>query len=258
MRARSALFTLFGDVVRPDGGEAWLSTLTVYMRALEFSPEATRTALHRMSAEGWVEPRREGRFAAYRLTPKGEARLEEAAERIYRLRAVDWDKHWRLLVHRGALPSAVARELGWIGFGRLTPDVWVSPHPHDTHLDELLQHAGLLDVVHRFTSSSGADDERVVAAAWDLSELRAGHEAFLRRWATARAPLQPREAFARRVRLVHHWRGFLFLDPGLPEALLPEDWSGARAAEVFGRRHAELRDRSAAWVAEQRRGGPSR
>ena len=28
MRARSALFTLFGDVVRPMGGEAWLSTIT--------------------------------------------------------------------------------------------------------------------------------------------------------------------------------------------------------------------------------------
>ncbi|HWH33623.1 MAG TPA: PaaX family transcriptional regulator C-terminal domain-containing protein [Egibacteraceae bacterium] len=258
MRARSALFTLFGDVVRPHGGEAWLSTLTAYMDALGFTAEATRTALHRMSAEGWVEPRRAGRFAAYRLTARGEARLEEAAERIYRLRAADWDKHWRLLVHRGALPAAVVRELGWVGFGRLTPDVWVSPHPHDAHLDELLAAAGLLEAVHRFTSAAGGDADRIVAEAWDLSRLRAGHEEFLRQWARAKPPRDPRRAFAQRVRLVHHWRGFLFSDPGLPDALLPDDWRGEQATAVFQQRHAELRERSEPWAIARREGGPGR
>ena len=262
MRARSALFTIFGDVVHPAGGEAWLSTLTSYMDTLGFSPEATRTALHRMAADGWVEPRRAGRYAAYRLTARGEARLDEAAQRIYRLRAEPWDKQWRLLVHRPAgragMPRPVARELAWVGFGRLTGDVWISPHPHDAHVDELLQSAGLLEQVHRFTTSSGSDDGRLVEAAWDLSELRAGHQEFLRRWSHARAPARAREAFADRVRLVHHWRGFLFLDPGLPEALLPEDWLGQEATALFQRRHEALCDRSVAWVAEQSQGGPSR
>lgn len=258
MRARSALFTIFGDVVRPAGGEAWLSTLSAFMDTLAFTPEATRTALHRMSAEGWVEPRRAGRYAAYRLTAQGEQRLEEAAQRIYRLRAADWDKQWRLLVHRGALAPAVARELGWIGFGRLTTDLWVSPHPHDAHVDELLQRADLWDRVHRFTTSSGTDDERIVADAWDLSALHGAHQDFLAAWAKARLPAKPREAFGARVRLVHHWRSFLFLDPGLPEALLPDGWLGQEAAAVFQRRHAALRERCQDWVADRLREGPGR
>nr|MDP9405406.1 hypothetical protein [Actinomycetota bacterium] len=128
MRARSALFTLFGDVVRPAGGDAWLTALTGCMGALGFTPEATRTALHRMAAEGWVEPSRVGRYAAYRLTDRGVDRLEEAAARIYRLRAVDWDRRWRLLVCPGAGRDAeLARALRWMGFGQLSADVWASP-----------------------------------------------------------------------------------------------------------------------------------
>src|SRR5688500_18996369 len=128
MRARSALFTLFGDVVRPAGGDAWLTTLTACMQSLGFTPEATRTALHRMAAEGWVAPTKVGRFAAYRLTELGVERLDEAAARIYRLRAADWDGHWHILVSPGAgRDPEVSRELRWLGHGRLSADVWVSP-----------------------------------------------------------------------------------------------------------------------------------
>jgi phenylacetic acid degradation operon negative regulatory protein len=38
---------------------------------------------------------------------------------------------------------------------------------------------------------------------------------------------------------VHEWRRFPFLDPLLPHALLPANWSGAKAAELFHRKHGE-------------------
>jgi phenylacetic acid degradation operon negative regulatory protein len=40
-------------------------------------------------------------------------------------------------------------------------------------------------------------------------------------------------AFAARSSLVHSWRKFLFVDPGLPAALLPLDWPGTKAAAWF-------------------------
>ena len=40
-------------------------------------------------------------------------------------------------------------------------------------------------------------------------------------------------AFADYVRVLTTWRQLPYLDPGLPPALLPDDWSGARAAELF-------------------------
>ncbi|HYM90190.1 MAG TPA: PaaX family transcriptional regulator C-terminal domain-containing protein, partial [bacterium] len=39
--------------------------------------------------------------------------------------------------------------------------------------------------------------------------------------------------FAEKILLVHEYRKFLFVDPGLPQALLPSDWPGWDAARVF-------------------------
>lgn len=239
MRARSALFTLFGDVVRPAGGEAWLTSLTTCMGTLDFTPQATRTALHRMAGEGWVEPRRVGRYAAYRLTARGEERLEEAAARIYRLRGADWDGRWRLLVSPAASRDAErARELSWMGFGRLSADTWVSPHDHEVP-------EGIT-----FLAERNGQDAEIVSTAWDLDELRAAYRAFVRAWRGVRTPADPAAAFATRIRLVHHWRGFLFSDPGLPDAVLPPDWPGHDAARLFGERYEALRPASESFYAE--------
>jgi PaaX-like protein C-terminal domain len=45
-----------------------------------------------------------------------------------------------------------------------------------------------------------------------------------------------RGGVARRSTLVHEWRKFLFSDPGLPAPLLPAQWPGHEAADLF---HAE-------------------
>ena len=42
-------------------------------------------------------------------------------------------------------------------------------------------------------------------------------------------------AFAARFHLVHEWRKFLFADPGLPPEMLPADWPGQAAADLFAR-----------------------
>lgn len=252
MRARSALFTLFGDVVRPRGGEAWLTSLTAAMGTLGFTAQATRTALHRMGTDGWVEPRRSGRYAAYRLTARGEDRLEEAAERIFRLRAAPWDGRWRLLELPLPAEDPARAALRWMGFGQLRDALWVSPHDHGDRLTVLLDEHGATPTALAFDATGSAgpgDDSRIVARAWDLSALRAAHEGFLEEWSARSEPPDEPAAFATRIRLVHHWRSFLFLDPGLPAALLPSDWPGDDATACFHRRYAEVAEPAARWWA---------
>jgi phenylacetic acid degradation operon negative regulatory protein len=68
------------------------------------------------------------------------------------------------------------------------------------------------------------------------------------------------------VRLLTAWRRLPYLDPGLPAELLPADWHGTRAAELFERLGALLagpaRDHVGAVTgrppgrAEDRSGGP--
>ena len=56
-------------------------------------------------------------------------------------------------------------------------------------------------------------------------------------------------AFAARFRLVHEWRKFLFDDPGLPAELLPRDWPGVPAAELFTSEAERLKPASDRFVA---------
>jgi phenylacetic acid degradation operon negative regulatory protein len=254
VKARSALFTVFGDVVRPAGGEAWLSVITGCMATLGVRSQAVRTALHRMTAEGWVEPRRSGRYAAYRLTDRGVARLEEAAARIYRLRSLDWDGRWRLLLAPALTDPDVVAELGWIGYGRVQPGVWAHPHPHPDAAVALLARVGAATT---WVEGAGvADDRAFAAAAWSLEDLRRRHEAFLSDWAEVTVPDDPAAMLGLRLRLVHHWRSFLFLDPGLPAEVLPPAWPGYAAAARFAAIYEQVREGSWAHVAELHRRAP--
>jgi len=52
-------------------------------------------------------------------------------------------------------------------------------------------------------------------------------------------PATDEAALRAQTRLVHEWRRFPFLDPRLPAQLLPDNWSGAKAADLFHTRHAD-------------------
>ncbi len=242
---RPLLLTLLGDVVLPSGGRAWLGALTDAMGLLEVSPDATRQALRRLASQNLVTPERHGRRASYALTGPGRRRLEEAAERIYLRRSLAWDGRWRILTysfaeeHRAAR-DALRREVEWLGYGALGTGMWICPWDLGTALDAVLAKHGVVGAVETFTSELDGDDRALAARAYDLSELRAGHRAFLDRFGPELAALQDggadiddREALRRRLLLVHAWRKFLFLDPGLPPALLPDDWLGDEAGAVF-------------------------
>jgi phenylacetic acid degradation operon negative regulatory protein len=90
--------------------------------------------------------------------------------------------------------------------------------------------------------------------AWDLSALARAYDA----WPAEATRLVHEEpphgdddeaAFAARFRLVHEWRKFLFADPGLPGELLPPDWPGAPAADLFTREAERLKPASDRFVA---------
>ncbi len=78
----------------------------------------------------------------------------------------------------------------------------------------------------------------MVSRAWDLTGLAERYEAFLADFGDLE-PGGPAEALHAQTRLVHEWRRFPHLDPQLPRSLLPANWSGSKAAELFHQRHVE-------------------
>ncbi len=67
---------------------------------------------------------------------------------------------------------------------------------------------------------------------------------------TAPGELRGRDALVERMQLIHDYRLFPFRDPDLPPELLPADWSGRVAHEVFLEAHSLLRAPAEEYVDE--------
>ena len=58
MRARSALFDVYGDHLRARGDQAPVAALVRLLEPVGIAAPAVRTAISRMAAQGWLEPAR--------------------------------------------------------------------------------------------------------------------------------------------------------------------------------------------------------
>jgi phenylacetic acid degradation operon negative regulatory protein len=238
VHARSALFDLYGDHLRTRGGSAPVAALVRLLAPLGIAAPAVRTAVSRMVRQDWLTPVRLGAAPGYALTTRAARRLDAAANRIYRTREPGWDGTWHVVVTRNVDDRSVRQRLrtglGFLGYAQLDTDTWISPRSSD-ELDTVLT----ADEVRaeRFLARHDGDPASLVRQAWDLAALAKSYEAWLDR-ATELIGRevgtdQPERAFAVRSELVHEWRKFLFTDPALPRALLPEPWPGDAAAAYF-------------------------
>jgi phenylacetic acid degradation operon negative regulatory protein len=270
MQARSALFDLYGDYLRPRGGRAPVAALVKLLAPLDIAAPAVRTAVSRMVRQGWLHPVRLVAGPGYVLTAKAARRLDEASGRIYRTGRIGWDGRFDLLLLRAPINRRDARRLSYLGYGMLGEHAWVAPRTVD-EVDAVLTELGVS--YERFTASHAAGSPgaaRVVSRAWDLDAVGRAYEEFVTEHHPVVSGVSARstdeEAYAARFRLVHAWRSFLFRDPQLPVSLLPAQWPGISAANFFDKYAARLRpaadryvDRCLATVhrAAGRTGGPA-
>jgi phenylacetic acid degradation operon negative regulatory protein len=243
VNARSALFDVFGDHLRARGGAAPVASLVRLLAPLGVAPPAVRTAISRMVRQGWLTPTRVHGTPGYALTPRASRRLDDAAARIYRTSAADWDGQWHLLVvtppSGRSARDRVRAGLSFLGYGPLDETTWIAPRPAG-EADALLAGEGAR--AERFTATHDGDSAMLVSRAWDLDGLARSYLRFLDEAATFDADLDGSDqaAFVTRSRLVHEWRKFLFTDPALPPALLPIDWPGRKAAAYFDAESSRL------------------
>ena len=259
VHARSALFDLYGDHLRAKGGRAPVAAIVRLLAALDIAAPAVRTAVSRMVRQGWLEPVRLPGGRGYALTARARKRLDDAAERIYRTRAAVWEGSWDLLVldplGQRSRRDRVRSGLGFLGYAPLSDSTWISPFasPEVAQLLESEQ-AGFV----RMRAHDEHPTERA-GRAWDLGTLSASYVAwcdFARglladpesQLAGVSGAGEDERAFAVRSVLVHEWRKFLFTDPGLPDELLPSDWPGHEAAQLFGREAARLLPAASSFV----------
>ena len=252
--ARSVLFTVLGELVLPTGGEAWTSAFIDVFGRLGVEEKAARQALMRTAADGWLSPERIGRRTVWRLTPAAERLLRDGTERIFGFTAAaaDWDGRWTVVIARTPETERSARHvlrtrLRWAGFGNVMPGVWVSPRSdRDDEVRQILTEvigSGTPDG-YLFTAEyqGGSSLAAMVGNAWDLGELTREYDEFT----GAFGGQVSTDPLVRVIDLVHAWRRFPWIDPGLPAQFLPAPWAGTTAHALFTRLHAAWADQARA------------
>ncbi|WP_027417033.1 phenylacetic acid degradation operon negative regulatory protein PaaX [Aneurinibacillus terranovensis] len=247
MKPQSMLFTIYGEYVRHYGNEIWVGSLTKLMGQFGLSEQAVRAAISRMLKQGWLESRKVGNRSYYSMSERGKKRLDEAAERIYKVEASDWNGKWCMASYNipeenRNLRDQLRKELSFLGFGMLTTSTWISPNDLADRVKELTETYQLQNHVEIFTAEhlGWSDSKRLVEKCWDLYTInrayqefidlyRPQHESFL----ANEQNVQDSECFVEKTKLVHHYRKFLFIDPDLPEELLPDVWLGKEADVLF-------------------------
>lgn len=249
MKPRSLITTLFGDYIQYYGWEIWVGSLIKMMEKFGISESSVRGSILRMNKQGLLTVRKDGNKSYYTVTPKGKLRIEEGVKRVYSIGNKKWDGNWRVISYSMPeemrdLRNQVRKELTWIGFGMLSNSIWVSPNYIDKQVLDMISNYNLEDYTIMFSSSSiiTHKSEEIIKKAWDLDELAKDYNCFIqlfqykydyfkeKAW---EGQLSDEECFIERTRLVHEYRKFLFKDPSFPYDLLPEDWIGIRARELF-------------------------
>ena len=259
--ARSLLLTMLGEFVRPSGGSVWTSTVVDGLGTVGITERNARQAVARLGEQGIVEPERIGRRTRWQLTDAGERLLTAGAERIYSFgsQADSWTGAWLLVScqipdRRRAVRHRYRTQLAFEGFGSLTPNLTVSPHPdREKAANDIITSLGLADLAMTFIARSGeiTDDAEILATAWDLDGLAERYAGFIDAFDDMRDPAgnSPTASFAATLQLVDAWRRFPFADPELPTELLPSEWIGTRARVAFEQVRARHAADATAWFA---------
>lgn len=243
---RALIVTIYGLYARQAGG--WLSaaSLVRLMAELGVDEPAVRSSISRLKGRGLLEPVRTAGVAGYALSERARTILREGDRRIFERQRAAAGDNWLLAVF--SVPETerdkrhlIRSRLSWLGFGTVSSGIWIAPAHVEQEVRDVLQAAGLTEYVDLFRADYLAFRPAAVQVErwWDLAGLEAVYEHFideygalLASWRRRRRP-DDAAAFADYVRALTHWRRLPYLDPGLPADLLPANWRGARAADVF-------------------------
>ncbi|PIE11306.1 MAG: PaaX family transcriptional regulator [Rhodobacterales bacterium] len=222
-RVWSLIVTIFGDMAQGDGDTLSSQAINRITDRIGIKPAATRVALHRLKADGWLWSRRQGRTSDYGLTETGRAESALVSPRIYG--QAEAPRAWHLVIanpdNRRALETLIAKG------------------SHLPAMPGIAVGAGAQAPTHPDLMGLPTPDE---APDWLRSalcdpRLRDACHALLERFTALRSALpedlSPCETAALRVLIVHDWRRLVLRVPDLPEQLFPTDWAGPQCRALL-------------------------
>jgi phenylacetic acid degradation operon negative regulatory protein len=233
--ARSLLFTILADIVYRDPRPVWTASLLYVFKQAGFTEQAARQAIARGAAAGWMTGERRGRETRWTLTESLTRVFDEGVPRVYEFASGRrrWDGRWLVLMvsipqEQRTVRKRLYAALRWAGLGNPMPGLWLTPHTE--RLDEVarvIEELGLTGSTVSVVGEPGAlglSELEIVQRAWDLEAVAASYNELLARF-EGMAPEPGDPVLLAHLELTGALRHFPYMDPQLPEAILPE-WIG--------------------------------
>lgn len=245
------VMVLLGDYIRQRGGAIWLTDMLHLLDLLDVGERTARSTITRMAQEGWFDIQKEGRRSRYVITTHGLSILQSGDVRLAEEPLLGWDKTWHMVAYslpeeKRKLRNDLRKQLAWLGFGQLGPGLWISPHNRRVELNRILFDWQIQAHVNLFSSVywGPLTNSQLVQHCWDLLELEPAYHQFLRCHEAEYERFKPESlkpmsdpspeaCFQRRFWLTADFFPLLQQDPNLPTELLPENWVGLRARQLF-------------------------
>lgn len=258
MQPQDLGLTIFACHLRGKDQAAWSGGMVALLGEFGFSTEAARAALSRLATRALIERTKLGRRVFYRLTQRAEEILAEGDRRIFNFgRAPAAITRWTVLWH--SLPEArrtergqLGRRLRFLGFGSVQDATWVAPHDREADVVAVLRNLDITDYAYLLVGRPCRllNGDPVLSQAWNLEEVTRRYEQFVEEFGSLTSrrfqrQLSDRDAFVVRMRATHAFRAFPFLDPELPDSLMPSPQIRPRAVEIFHHVYDGLADAAA-------------
>jgi phenylacetic acid degradation operon negative regulatory protein len=236
LKAAAFIVTIYGDVVEPRGGVAWMGNLIETCAGVGISETLVRTAVSRLVSANQLHGERDGRRSYYRLSERARFEYAAASDVLY---GGEEATGWQFVQLTGAAPEEAMQTLERSGHARLNARLAVGPRrrlPGD-----------FFTLVFDAKVVEGGESLRAFSSDyWDLAPHAAAYRGFVDRFTPLKKLLSDGErldgafCLTARLLLVHQFRAARLRDPRLPPVALPIDWPGIAAKRLFARLYSQL------------------
>jgi len=207
--------------------------------AAGISTAAAQTAISRLIDKQVLE---NGTDSALRVPQMAQAMFERGSRRIFTPRQMSAMDPWCLVAY--SLPETlrplrhqIRKHFLQLGGGLVAAGLWIFPEYLREEVDAALEalHARAQATIFTVQQPHFPATAREAAAQWwDLEQLGSRHQQFLEATAGLSADqADPAEAYRGYVGMIDAWRALPYLDPGLPDGMLPEAWPGKQSRQRF-------------------------
>jgi phenylacetic acid degradation operon negative regulatory protein len=202
-RIWSLVITIFGDSVQPRGGVIQTTRLSAILGRMGIEQGALRTALSRLSSDGWVQSERHGRTSSYRLLGAARAEFLSATDRIYAPPSASKAKTWCVSTN----PENAILDLGGLYLIANAP----------SQSDQEFCIRGTLEAISQDFILDKLDPAQIEATLKLIEDVKT---------LNSHLPKDPIDCLVARTLLVHRWRRLILRFPEFPSELSP--WPNLR------------------------------